>query len=126
MSSLIVDADISKAHTLPTSFYLDEGYFKDAKEKIFARSWQFVGDTDRVKEPGWVTPINLLEDYLDDPLVLSRDKEGKIHCLSNVCTHRGNLIVEQPCKLNEIRCKYHGRRFHLDGRVLSMPQFKDV
>lgn len=126
MPPLFVDADISKAQTLPTSFYLDEHYFREAQEKIFAKSWQFVGDTDRVKEPGWVTPINLLEDYLDEPLVLSRDKEGKIHCLSNVCTHRGNLIVEQPCKLNEIRCKYHGRRFHLDGRFLSMPEFKEV
>jgi choline monooxygenase len=121
-----VNPNIAKAETISTDFYLKSESYNAAKEKIFAHSWQFVGDTDQVKENGWVTPVTLLEKYLDEPLVLSRDKEGKLHCLSNVCTHRGNLIVERPCKLNDIRCKYHGRRFGLDGKFLSMPEFKEV
>jgi choline monooxygenase len=28
--------------------------------------------------------------------------------------------------LNDIRCKYHGRRFQLDGKFQSMPEFKEV
>lgn len=121
-----IDPNIAKAYTLSTAFYLDPVYFNEAREKIFARSWQLVGDTDQVKENGWVTPVNLLEQYIDEPLMLSRDKAGMLHCLSNVCTHRGNLIVERPCKLNDIRCKYHGRRFNLDGKFMSMPEFKEV
>jgi choline monooxygenase len=126
MDHLEVHPDISHARTLSTGFYLDPHYFISAKEKIFARGWHLVGDTDQVKEKGWVTPIHLLENYLDEPLMLSRDKDDQLHCLSNVCTHRGNLIVEQPCKLRDIRCKYHGRRFQLNGRFLSMPEFKEV
>jgi choline monooxygenase len=75
---------------------------------------------------GWVTPVNLLQDYIHEPLILCRDKSETINCLSNVCTHRGNLIVEKPCKLNDLRCKYHGRRFHLDGKFQSMPEFREV
>ena len=63
---------------------------------------------------------------MSEPLLLSKDKEGKLHCLSNVCTHRGNLVVDRPCKLNDLRCKYHGRRFNLDGKFISMPEFKEV
>jgi choline monooxygenase len=126
MSKFEVNPDISKAKTIAADFYLNPRYFEEAKEKIFAKSWQFVGDTDHVKEPGWVTPVNLLEHYLNEPLLLARDKQNKLHCLSNVCTHRGNLLVEKPCKLNDLRCKYHGRRFHLDGRFASMPEFKEV
>jgi choline monooxygenase len=126
MATFQVDPDISLAKTLHTDFYLKQEYFEGAKEKIFARSWQFVGDNDQVKDAGWVTPVNLLEDYINEPLLLSKDKKGDVHCLSNVCTHRGNLIVEFPCKLNDLRCKYHGRRFHLDGKFLSMPEFKEV
>jgi choline monooxygenase len=126
MAAFQIEPDISQAQTLHTDFYLKEEYFEQAKEKIFARCWQFVGDTDQVKDPGWVTPVNLLEGYINEPLVLSKDKKGDIHCLSNVCTHRGNLIVEFPCKLNDLRCKYHGRRFQLDGKFLSMPEFKEV
>lgn len=124
--SFTVDPDITQAKTISTDFYLKESLFQQSKEKIFANSWQFVGDTDAVKEKGWVTPVNLLENFIDEPLVISKDKNNNLHCLSNVCTHRGNLIVERPCKLNDIRCKYHGRRFHLDGKFASMPEFKEV
>ena len=126
MSQFSVDPDIAKAKTISTEIYLNPENFERAKEKIFANSWQFIGDTDMAKDPGWVTPVNLLEHYVDEPLLLSRDKEGALHCLSNVCTHRGNLLVEKPCKLNDIRCKYHGRRFNLNGTFLSMPEFKEV
>ncbi|MBS1490694.1 MAG: aromatic ring-hydroxylating dioxygenase subunit alpha [Bacteroidetes bacterium] len=121
-----VNSDISQACTLDTSFYLREDFFQQAKEKMFSTCWHFIGDTDQVKEKGWVTPVKLLDGYLEEPLILSKDKNEKLHCLSNVCTHRGNLLVEQPCKVNDIRCQYHGRRFHLDGTFLSMPEFKEV
>jgi choline monooxygenase len=126
MKHLEVHPDIAKAKTISAEFYLDPTYFEQAREKIFARSWQLIGDTDQVKEGGWVTPVNLLEQYVDEPLLLSRDKHNALHCLPNVCTHRGNLLVEKPCKLHDIRCKYHGRRFGLDGTFLSMPEFKEV
>lgn len=126
MNKFDVNSDIAKAKTIHSDIYLDPKYFEESKEKVFALTWQYVGDTDKVKESGWVTPVNLLEHYLNEPLVLSRDKGNKLHCLSNVCTHRGNLLVEKPCKLNDIRCKYHGRRFQLDGKFASMPEFKEV
>lgn len=121
-----IDPDIAKAKTLATDFYLNSRFFEEAKEKIFAKSWQYIGDTDQVKEIGWTTPVNLLEDYLNEPLVVTRDKQNNINCLSNVCTHRGNIIVERPCKIHDLRCKYHGRRFNLDGKFASMPEFKEV
>jgi choline monooxygenase len=126
MATFEVHPDIAQARTISTDFYLDPHHFKESKEKIFASTWQLIGDGDQVKDSGWVTPVNLLEGFLNEPLILSRDREGQLHCLSNVCTHRGNLMVEKPCKLNDIRCKYHGRRFQLDGQFLSMPEFKEV
>jgi choline monooxygenase len=126
MASFHIDPDISKARTLAADFYNKTKYLEEAKEKIFSQCWQFVGDTDQVREPGWVTPVHILENYLNEPVLLSRDKQGQLHCLSNVCTHRGNLIVENACKVNDLRCKYHGRRFALDGKFLSMPEFKEV
>ncbi len=123
---LFVDPDIAVAQTLPVEFYLTDEYFRQSREKIFARTWQFLGDTDQVKDPGWVTPVNMLEQFIDERLILAKDKQGDIHCLSNVCTHRGNLVVEKPCQVNDLRCKYHGRRFGLNGKYLSMPEFKEV
>ena len=35
-------------------------------------------------------------------------------------------MVYEPCKTNQLRCKYHGRLFSLDGKFISMPEFKEV
>src|SRR6516164_5215722 len=86
MATFHVDPTIADAKTIDTSFYLSKKYFEESKEKIFATTWQFVGDLDQVKEKGWATPVNLLENFLNEPLVLSKDKDEKLYCLSNVCT----------------------------------------
>jgi choline monooxygenase len=71
-------------------------------------------------------PFTLLEKYLDEPLLLTKDGNGMLHCLSNVCTHRGNLLVYKNCTSSNLRCGYHGRLFDLDRKFRSMPEFKEV
>lgn len=126
MSAFFIDPNIARAKTIHTEFYTSLYYFNEAKEKIFAPSWQFIGDTDLVKENGSAYPFILLENYLNEPLLITQGKDAAMHCMSNVCTHRGNLMVYEPCKLNQLRCKYHGRLFSLDGKFISMPEFKEV
>jgi choline monooxygenase len=126
MAEFFIDADIAKAKTIHTDFYTDPKFYEAAKEKIFASSWQFIGDADLIKSAGDAHPFILLENYLNEPLLLTKDNENQLHCLSNVCTHRGNLVVYEPCKLNQLKCRYHGRLFSLDGKFISMPEFKEV
>ena len=126
MDKFYIDPVIGRARTLDTSFYADPALFQTVKEKLFADSWQFIGSSEQVGEPGTVYPLTLLENYLDEPLVLSRDKNGSIHLLSNVCTHRGNKIADKTCRLVNLRCRYHGRLFQLDGKFMSMPEFREV
>ena len=126
MALFSVDSNIAKAKTLSTEFYNEYKYYVEAKEKIFSHAWQFVGDTSLVKEAGQCHPFTLLENYLDEPLLLTRDKDNTIYCLSNVCTHRGTILIHEPCKAVNLRCRYHGRLFNLDGGFRSMPEFKEV
>jgi len=121
-----IDADITRASTPPSWVYRDPTVFEAAREKIFAKSWQLAADLDRVKIPGQVHPFTLLEGCLDEPLLLARGRDDRLHCLSNVCTHRGNLVCEHPGIETGLRCRYHGRRFGLDGRFVSMPEFDGV
>lgn len=113
-----IDPDIRKAKTLPSEIYTDEQYFEQSKQKIFARTWQFAG---RVADLSPLTPLSIC----DEPLLLAKSESG-IRCMSNVCTHRGKILIEEPCEGNLIRCGYHGRRFSLDGKFLSMPEFEGV
>jgi choline monooxygenase len=126
MSKFSVDPNIAKAKTIHTDVYTSAAVFEQCKESIFASSWQFIGSEDLVPMPGDVHPFTLLPGLLDEPLLLTRDKTGGVNVLSNVCTHRGSLVVDKACKLNNLRCRYHGRMFGLDGKFASMPEFKEV
>jgi choline monooxygenase len=121
-----VDPDITVASTLPGAFYSDADAFARMKERVFARTWQWIGPLDDVSQPGSLAPRTLLPGSLDEPLLLARDAQGTLRCLSNVCTHRGNILVSEACRAKQIRCGYHSRRFELDGRMTFMPEFKEA
>ena len=121
-----IDPDITAAATLPGTFYSDGAAFAAMRERVFARTWQWIGGVDDVSEPGSLSPRELLPGCLDEPLLLARDAGGELRCLSNVCTHRGNILVGAPCRAKEIRCGYHSRRFDLAGRMTFMPEFRDA
>jgi len=117
-----IDPNIRKAKTLASEFYTDPAYFELSKEKIFAKTWQFLGKAD---EFDGLKPATIVPGFLDEPVLLVKTDDS-LKCLSNVCTHRGKILVEEPCNANLIRCGYHGRRFSLDGKFLSMPEFDGV
>ena len=120
MSIFDINPDIRYAETLSSDFYTDEKYFRESKQKIFARSWQLAGRADEIDN---LKPFAILENFLDEPVLFTKTAEN-LNCLSNVCTHRGKILIEEACKANGIRCGYHGRRFDLQGKFLSMPEFE--
>lgn len=121
-----VGADVREAETLPGSFYHSDEVYRRQRESVFARAWHFVADLDRLKAPGHVLPSELLPGCLDEPVVVVRDRGDEVHCLSNVCTHRGAIVVEGEGHVHSLKCRYHGRRFDLDGSFRSMPEFDGV
>lgn len=126
MNRLYVDPDIAKASTLPSQFYTSLDWYEQAKEKIFAKTWQFCFSTENLRLNKQLVPFTLLPGLLDEPLLFARDEQNTVRCLSNVCTHRGNLLIDAPCRAEKIKCSYHGRRFNLGGEFLHMPEFEQT
>jgi choline monooxygenase len=121
-----VGPEIGEAATLPSGVYHEPEYYDLQRDRVFARCWHHVRDAWRLRTAGHVLPFTLLEQCLDEPLLLTSDDGGTVRCLSNVCTHRGALVVEGEGHLRHLRCRYHGRRFALDGSFESMPEFEGV
>ena len=122
----MIHEDIACAQTLPAEFYRDPAIFERLRERVFARSWQLVDGAENTAAPGSLLPFQLLEGCVDEPLLLARDAGGTLRGLSNVCTHRGNLLCTEPGAAKTLRCRYHGRSFGLDGKFQSMPEFEGV
>lgn len=126
MSNYHIHEDIRLAETLPSSFYRDKAIFNTVASKLFSSSWQFIGDSESFDGKENIIPAVLNKDIIDEPIVLTRNDSGKVRCLSNVCTHRGNLLIEESKKASQLVCGYHGRKFSLEGRVEYMPEFEEV
>jgi choline monooxygenase len=118
-----IHPNIAEAETLPAQFYRSEEIFQLIKEKVFLKSWQWIGSKDLVPFEGYAHPFILLEGYLTEPLAVIRTNDNALICLSNVCTHRGNIVVQQSGKTRNLSCMYHGRQFNLCGEFEFMPEF---
>ena len=126
MNPISIQKNITEARTLPNHFYTDPSIFEWSKEHIFAPSWQLAAPIRYLEHPGQLHPFHFLDAFLPEPLLLTRDKENHIRCLSNVCTHRAKVLVETPQQGPLIRCGYHGRCFRLDGSFKSTPGFEEA
>ncbi len=124
MQSFQIDPDIGSAKTLPGTFYNDPALLEQQKESIFARSWQLIPDAaEQVRVPHDALPFTFMDGFIKEPLLLLRDASNHLQGMSNVCTHRGKILVEHAGKLDRgLICGYHGRRFGLDGSFVSMPE----
>ncbi len=100
------------------SLYTDPAVFALEMERVWERSWIYVGHESQVQEPGqyYATTIGR------QPVIMTRHTDGEVYVLFNRCAHKGAQLVGDECgKVKELRCCYHGWRFHLDGSLLSIP-----
>ena len=119
-----VDSDITKAHTIPSRFY-HHRETHDRVLKAFSSSWLFAAHQHEMVENN-ILPLPQMTD-LGEAMVLTKNgADDGIRCLSNVCTHRGMLVAQNPCNAKVLQCPYHGRTFSLDGGFRNMPEFAGV
>ena len=81
-----IHPDIHQAETLPAHFYRDPEVFEALKERIFLKSWQWIGHENLIPLSGSVYPFSLLPNYLEEPLLLVRDQQSQVH-LPEQCLH---------------------------------------
>ncbi|MGH3066366.1 MAG: aromatic ring-hydroxylating oxygenase subunit alpha, partial [Gaiellaceae bacterium] len=108
-----------ETRTIPWSWYTDPAVLALERERIFRRSWQYVGRQDEVAEGGSFAATRVG----DVPVVLVRDEEGALRAFLNVCRHRGSLVCEGSGQRATLQCPYHAWTYGLDGRLVAAPRF---
>ncbi|TDZ44021.1 aromatic ring-hydroxylating oxygenase subunit alpha [Mycobacteroides franklinii] len=103
------------------TLYTDPSIFAEELEKIWYRTWVFVGHESEVSEPN---------DYVRKKLgpqdiIMARDRDGEIRLLLNRCAHRGNQVCDDyQGNSSTFRCPYHGWTFRNTGDLVGFPYFK--
>src|SRR5262249_58268 len=57
-----------------------------------------------------------------EPLIISRDRDGKLNAMSAVCRHRAMLVAEGHGNTRGFVCPYHHWTYSLSGDLVGAPQ----
>ena len=64
----IIDPEADRAHTLPSSYYVDPAQLEIEKKQIFWRTWQVIGYREQAAKPGDYFTFDLV----GEPLLVVR------------------------------------------------------
>ena len=110
-----------EAATPPSWYYTGEAFHAREVERIFRRAWNCVGRLERVPRPGDYAAFDLA----GVPLVVVRDRGGRVRAFANSCRHRGTILLEGAGNCRAIKCPYHGWVYGLDGALTGAPGMED-
>lgn len=105
-------------HTLTRRDYLSDEVYEAERRTIFHHGWFLAGAGQRLA-PGNRTVI----DVAGESVLLTRDLDGRLHALANVCRHRGARLCDGPSdsRQGSVMCPYHAWTYALDGRLIATP-----
>jgi len=91
-------------------------------EKIFAKTWVFLAHETEIPNSGDFVQ----RDMGSDSVLVTRDREGQVHVVLNVCTHRGMKVSTLDMGNTQAHmCIYHGWAFKPNGDFIGAPVEKE-
>jgi phenylpropionate dioxygenase-like ring-hydroxylating dioxygenase large terminal subunit len=101
-----------------TPVYTDAAIFEEEMDRIFKKTWVWVAHASDV-------PVgnSFKASYVGrEPVIVTRDRKGKIHTLLNRCRHRASSVCEKrKGKASVFVCPYHGWSYDVDGKLRKVP-----
>ena len=101
---------------IPMFVYSDPGVYELEIERIFGRTWQFVGHLSEIPNPGSFVTRTMGE----ESVIVGRGDDTVVRVFLNACRHRGmRLACEDFGEVNMWRCPYHGFTYGSKGDFLG-------
>src|SRR4051794_33305639 len=105
-SGELLNADAS---AVDRRLFVSEELYCLEQERIFSKCWLFVGHESQLEASGSFLTTTMAE----DPVLIVRDKTGKLRGYLNSCTHRGTKICRADSgHSSTFKCPYHGWTFN--------------
>src|SRR5687768_14327103 len=117
LADAVVDDPKTGTYRVNRRIFTDEQLFEMEMKYIFEGNWVYLAHESQVANPG-----DYFTTYIGrHPVVITRDKGGKLHCLVNACSHRGAMICRRKVDNRmSFTCPFHGWTFRNDGTLLKV------
>jgi len=102
----------------PARAYHDPAVLADELATVWRSGWLVAGLASDVAQPRTYLSVDLA----GVPVVVTRDRDGRLHALANVCRHRGMILVEGCGPAVALTCPNHAWTYGLDGRLRGAPR----
>jgi salicylate 5-hydroxylase large subunit len=104
---------------IPFWAYTDDAVYKKELDRLFYKGhWSYIGLEAEVPNPGDFKRTVIGE----RSVVMTRDMEGELHVVENVCAHRGmQFCRERHGNKKELVCPYHQWNYSLKGDLQGVP-----
>jgi benzoate/toluate 1,2-dioxygenase alpha subunit len=115
-NAVVEDVDGGSFRVNRRIFTHDE-IFELEMKYIFEGNWVYLAHDSQVPNPG-----DYFTTYIGrQPVVITRDRDGVLHCLINACAHRGAMLCRRKTDNRPtLTCPFHGWTFRNDGRLLKV------
>ncbi len=102
--------------------FRDPEIYAAEQEEIFKRCWLFVGHESQVRIPG-----DFVTSYMgEEPVIVTRGHDEKIHVLINSCRHRGMRVCRADRgNARRFSCPYHAWTYGVDGGLIGVPRHRE-
>ncbi len=110
-------------HALQQGFYRSAEIFEKEMQRIFLKSWLYVGHHSQVPEIGDFFVFHIA----GESIIIVRSADDQINALINVCRHRGSRVcLEEQGNAARFVCPYHAWTYDLEGNLKGAPQVMDT
>ena len=115
----MVDDQVNQTFRVHRSAMTSPEVHRAEIERIFAKSWLYVGHESEIPNPG---------DFVRRPLggrpifMVRGVNSGNVNVFHNSCTHRGALVCRQDSGTAKVfSCFYHAWSFDTEGELKGVP-----
>ena len=117
LDQMLVDDPEAGVFRANRAMFTSEELFELEMRHIFEGNWIYLAHDSQVPNPG-----DYFTTYIGrQPVVITRDKEGTLHCLINACAHRGAMLCRRKTdNRTTLTCPFHGWTFRNDGKLLKV------
>ena len=104
-------------YEVPADAYTSRAHFEEELEALFLGAPLVLCLSGSLPRPGTFRTVDLC----GTPVLVTRDADGRVRAMANVCRHRGVRVADGGGQTRRLTCPFHAWVYDLEGKLVGVP-----